>query len=86
MPDTMIDDRNEMPDIYGKFDVDDIMKLIDQLPEMYKQVFNMYVIDGYNHREISKVIGLKESSSRAILTRAKKMIREKIFEIQKMAI
>ncbi len=86
MPETIQDDRDEMPEIYGKFDVDDIMKIINELPDIYRQVFNMYVIDGYSHREIAKVIEQKESSSRAILTRAKKMLREKIFEIQKMAI
>ncbi len=86
MPGIMIDDQNEMPEVYGKFDVEDIMKIIRELPDIYRQVFNMYVIDGYSHREISEIIGQKESSSRAILTRAKKMLREKIFEIQKMAI
>ncbi len=86
MPETIIDDRDEMPEIYGKFNVEDIMKIINELPGIYRQVFNMYVIDGYSHREIGEIIGQKESSSRAILTRAKKILREKIFEIQKMAI
>lgn len=86
MEENIVDDRNEMPEIYGKFDVEDIMKLINQLPDKYREVFNLYVIDGYSHREIAEKIGLQESSSRAVLTRAKKMIREKIFEIQKMAI
>ena len=86
MPETIIDDRNEMPEIYQKFDAEDIMKIINQLPDKYRQVFNMYVIDGYSHKEIADEIGLKESSSRALLTRAKLKIKEKLFEIQKMAI
>lgn len=86
MTETMTDDRNEMPDIYGKIGADEILGLINQLPAMYSQVFNMYVIDGYSHKEISDLLGVQESSSRAMLTRAKKMIRDKIFEIQKMAI
>lgn len=86
MPETIIDDRNEIPDVYSKFNVDDIMKIINQLPEKYRQVFNMYVIDGYSHKEIAEEIGLKESSSRALLTRAKQKIKEKLFEIQKLAI
>ncbi|MBK7096210.1 MAG: RNA polymerase sigma factor [Saprospiraceae bacterium] len=86
MTDTIVDDRNESPEIYGKMGAEEIMVLINQLPQMYSQVFNMYVIDGYSHKEISDMIGVQESSSRAILTRAKKMIRDKIFEIQKMAI
>lgn len=86
MPETMIDDRNTTPEIYDKFNVDDIMKIINQLPDKYRQVFNMYVIDGYSHKEIAEEMGLKESSSRALLTRAKSKIKVKLFEIQKMAI
>lgn len=81
-----IDNRDEMPDIYGKLGVEEIMNLLSQLPQMYNQVFNMYVIDGFSHKEISDTLGMQESSSRAILTRAKKMMRDKIFELQKMAI
>jgi len=86
MPEIMVDDRNSVPEVYSKFEVDEIMKVIRQLPEIYRQVFNMYVIDGYSHKEIAEIIKLKESSSRAILTRAKKMLREKLFELKKMVI
>jgi len=86
MPEVIIDNRNEMPEVYSKFDVEDIMKIINKLPDKYRQVFNMYVIDGYSHKEIALEIGLKESSSRALLTRAKQKVKEKLFEIQKMAI
>ena len=86
MPEIITDDRNNVPEVYSKFEVEEIMKVIRQLPEIYRQVFNMYVIDGYSHKEIAEVIKVKESSSRAILTRAKKMLREKLFELKKMVI
>lgn len=86
MPENQIDDRDEMPEVYSKMGADDIMALIDKLPPMYAQVFNMYVIDGFTHKDISLELGVQESSSRAILTRAKKMLREKLYELHKKAI
>lgn len=86
LTENMVDDRDEMPDVYGKLGAEEVMNLINMLPTMYSQVFNLYVIDGYSHKEISDLIGVQESSSRAILTRAKKMLRDKLFEIKKMAI
>ncbi len=86
MTENHVDNKEEMPEVYGKFERDDILKIINNLPIKYREVFNMYVIDGYSHKEIAKKIGVKESTSRAILTRAKIKVREKVLEIQKMAI
>lgn len=86
MPEVQIDDRNEMPEVYAKMGVDEILALIDELPPMYAQVFNMFVIDGYTHKDIAQEMGLQESTSRAMLTRAKKMLREKLYKIHKRAI
>ncbi len=86
MTENYVDDREEMPEIYGKFGQDDILRIINDLPVRHRQVFNMFVIDGYSHKEIAEKIGIQESSSRAILTRAKVKMRKKILEIQKMAI
>jgi RNA polymerase sigma-70 factor (ECF subfamily) len=86
MPENQIDDRNEMPEVYGKMGADEIMVLIDELPPMYAQVFNMHVIDGFTHKDIAQEMGVQESTSRAMLTRAKKMLREKILAIHKKAI
>ena len=53
----------------------DFMKLLDQLPELHRLVFNMYEIQGYKHDEIAKKLGIETSSSRVFLTRAKKKLR-----------
>ena len=55
-----------------------ILKLIDALPIGYKTVFNMNEIEGYSHSEIAKELGITESASRSQLTRAKKLLREKL--------
>ncbi|WP_218939704.1 RNA polymerase sigma factor [Lutibacter citreus] len=55
--------------------VQDILKLLDQLPEIQRLVFNMYEIQGFSHKEISVKLDIGESSSRVFLTRAKKKLR-----------
>jgi len=61
--------------IIDQLTIDDIYKLIEELPEMLKIVFNLYEIEGYSHKEIVKLVGIKESSSRTYLMRAKMKLR-----------
>lgn len=56
--------------------VQDILKLLNALPEMHRLIFNMYEIEGYSHDEISKALSIPESSSRVYLTRAKNKLRD----------
>jgi RNA polymerase sigma-70 factor (ECF subfamily) len=55
--------------------VEDILSLLDQLPETHRIVFNMSEIQGFNHKEIAQKLNISESSSRVFLTRAKKKLR-----------
>jgi RNA polymerase sigma-70 factor (ECF subfamily) len=55
--------------------VADLLELIQKLPDTYRLVFNLYVIDGYNHAEIAALLHISESTSRSTLTRAKEKIR-----------
>lgn len=54
----------------------DIQKLIDQLPEGYKMVFNLYAIEGFKHSEIAKKLGVTESTSKSQLFKARKLLQE----------
>ena len=56
--------------------VEDIQKLIDQLPEGYKMVFNLYAIEGYKHSEIAKQLGISESTSKSQLFKARKLLQQ----------
>lgn len=56
--------------------VKDIHKLIAELPDALKVVFNLYEIEGYSHREIAEIMGISESSSRTYLTRGKERLRD----------
>ena len=53
---------------------------IDKLTPMYRKVFNMYVIKGLEHKEISKLLGVSESTSKSNLSRAKRNLRKKLTE------
>ena len=60
----------------------DIIKMIQSLSPGYRQVFNMYVIEGYSHRDISDILGISEGTSKSQLARVKailkKMVEEKL--------
>lgn len=56
-------------------EVDEIQKLIDSLPEGYKTVFVLYVVEGYKHNEISELLQISENTSKSQLFKARKMLR-----------
>ncbi|MBE7177958.1 MAG: RNA polymerase sigma factor [Mucilaginibacter polytrichastri] len=58
-----------------KLQMDDLLKMLDMLPEMLRTVFNLVEVDGYSHEEIAKMIGIPASSSRVYLSRAKDRLR-----------
>lgn len=60
----------------SQLNVQDILKLLNTLPETHRIIFNMYEIEGFSHDEISKMLNIPESSSRVYLTRAKSKLRE----------
>lgn len=57
-----------------------IYQMIRELPDGYRTIFNLYVIEEKSHREIAQLLGIKESSSASQLHRAKAMLAEKIRE------
>lgn len=65
-------------DMIAQLQADYIMEVVGQLPSVLRTVFNLNVIEGYPHKEIAKLIQVKESTSRAYLTEAKKLIRKKL--------
>lgn len=58
----------------------DIIALIQQLSPGYRTVFNMYVIEGYSHKEIGAMLGISEGTSKSQLARAKGILQKKVTE------
>ena len=82
----MTDQHADMPDEEPEIDTvptDVIYGFIRQLPDGYRMIFNLYVVEGRSHREISGLLGIKESTSASQLHRAKAILAEKIRSYQK---
>lgn len=62
---------------------EEILALIDQLPIGYKTVFNLYVIDGFSHKEIAEQLNISVSTSKSQLFKAKKILQKQITKVQK---
>jgi len=58
--------------------LDFLLKIIQELPERYRMVFNLYVLDGYSHKEISGMLGIAEGTSKSNLSRARLILKDKI--------
>jgi len=61
------------------------MNFVNTIPEQYRIVINMFIVEGYSHKEIAETLGVTESSSRSILTRARRMIKN-AFEEKKIKV
>ncbi|PID67692.1 MAG: RNA polymerase subunit sigma-70 [Flavobacteriia bacterium] len=62
----------------NKISLDDLLKLIQELPNQYRLVFNLYVMDGYSHKEIAEELNISEGTSKSNLSRARAILREKL--------
>jgi RNA polymerase sigma factor (sigma-70 family) len=69
-------------DAMSNMGTDSILELIKLLPAATAQVFNLYVIDGYNHKEIGEALGFAEGTSKWHLSQAKKMLREMLEKLE----
>jgi len=68
--------------IETQLSLDDLQFLIDNLPEGYKVVFNLYVIEGYKHQEIAQMLGITEGTSKSQLSRAREMLQTQIQKLK----
>lgn len=55
---------------------EEILKLVQQLPPAYRTVFNLFAIEGYNHREIGEILGISEGTSKSNLAKARKKLQK----------
>lgn len=64
-----------------RFDAEELQNLIDQLPPISKKVFNLYVIDGYNHKEIAEKLSMSEGTSKWHLSSARKRLKALVLKL-----
>lgn len=68
--------------IESQFSIEDIQFLIDNLPDGYRMIFNLYAIEGYKHQEIAKMLGINEGTSKSQLSHARKLLKEQIIKLK----
>ncbi len=80
-----IDEVHDQPqstfDMSG-LELKDLMKLVQSLSNGYRLVFNMYVIEGFSHKEIAEELGISEGASKSQLSRARAILKEKILKME----
>jgi RNA polymerase sigma-70 factor (ECF subfamily) len=63
-------------DALSKCSEKEILKAVQKLPDSYRAVFNLFVIEGYSHREIGEMLSITESTSRSNLVKARMKLKE----------
>lgn len=69
-------------DIFSDLGAKELTELIQSLPDGYRIVFNLYVVEGFNHREIGETLGISQNTSKTQLFKAKAMLRKRLLVIQ----
>ncbi|MDB2385326.1 sigma-70 family RNA polymerase sigma factor [Polaribacter sp.] len=77
-----INDTNVDNEIYN---VDVLLQFVQELPDRYRLVFNLYVLDDYSHKEISKLLNISENTSKSNLSRARKILKTKLITYKEKA-
>ena len=72
--------------VLSDLDTEDLLKVISLLPAGYRTVFNLFVVEGYSHEEISQLMKIRTATSRSQLSKARAMLREKINSLQKIRV
>lgn len=75
-----------MPDVYAQLGAEELLRLIARLPEGFRQIFNLSVVEQYSHSEIAALLGISESTSRSQLTRARRLLQSMIAQQEKIQI
>ncbi len=63
---------------YAGLEASDLLEIIRELPPKYRMVFNLYAIEGYSHKEISKMVNISEGTSKSNLSRARIILQRRV--------
>lgn len=73
-----VEEEAEVEPLYADVGLHTLLKYIQELPNKYRLTFNMYVLDGYTHKEISEQLGTSQGTSKSNLARARMILKERI--------
>ena len=69
-------DTGETP--IDRMSMEELVLIVQKLPAGYRSVFNLYVIEGYSHKEIAEMLGISVGTSKSQLFKAKKILKSEI--------
>lgn len=70
-------------DVIGDLSAEELQACVNRLPEGFRLVFNMYVVEGFSHKEIGQLLGITDATSRSQLSRARALLQKAILKQQK---
>lgn len=68
---------------FSKYDMNYLLSKIQELAPGYRAVFNLYIIEGYQHNEIAEMLGISENTSKSQLSRARKLLQDSLEDVKK---
>jgi len=69
--------------ILDHFDLEEILQIIRRLPDGFQQIFNLYAIEGYKHKEIAELLGISVGTSKSQYARARAQLQEMLLKEDK---
>jgi len=72
------------PEAVQRLSVQELLKLVQQLPPATQAVFNLYVIDGYTHKEIGTILGISDGTSKWHLSEARRLMQQYLQKLAKV--
>ncbi len=78
---TCINKAYENENIIAELSTEEVLTLIRGLPDGYRTVLNLYAMEGYSHPEISELLNISVGTSRSQLSKARKLLRERIQQL-----
>jgi RNA polymerase sigma-70 factor (ECF subfamily) len=73
----------EITIVEQEYSLEELLKVVQELPPGYRMVFNMFAIEGFQHKEIAQMMGIDITTSKSQYSRARKLLRTKLSELKK---
>ena len=69
-------------DVISRLSAEDLMKMVQELPDSKRLIFNLYAYEGYAHKEIAEMLGISVMTSKSQYCKAKKILQERLLNIK----
>jgi RNA polymerase sigma-70 factor (ECF subfamily) len=81
--DLSLEHPNGVEEAIYQYDYQELLKLLQALPDGCRIIFNLYAIEGYKHREIAEKLGINEGTSKSQYNRARMLLQEMVLQLEK---